>query len=84
MKIPRPSITRLARRAGVKSISDKCFNLISILINRELSRLVDVILLVNDEHQTKTIMTEDVYQALKLMDFNFTQSNDIGTSTRSK
>jgi histone H3/H4 len=82
--ITKPSITRLARRAGVKSVSDDCFNAIRKLINNRLDDLIAASLVVNSEHQTKTLMAEDVYDSFSLIDQNITQSNDLGTTTCSK
>lgn len=82
--ITKPSITRLARRAGVKSVSDDCFNVIRQLITSRLSEIVSASLIVNSEHQTKTLMSDDIYEALSLLGYNFTQSNNLGTSTCSK
>ena len=82
--ITKPSITRLARRAGVKSVSDDCFNPIRLLIADHLDELVRASLVVNSENQTKTLMADDVYDSLALLGRNVTQSRDLGTSTCSK
>ena len=82
--ITKPSITRLARRAGVKSVSEDCFNPIRHLISNRLHELVLAALVVNSEHQTKTLMSEDIYDSFLLMGENVTQSGDLGTSTCSK
>ena len=79
--ITKPSITRLARRAGVKSVSDDCFNPIRLLIANHLDELVRAALVVNSEHQTKTLMSNDVYDSLALLGRNVTQSSDLGAST---
>jgi histone H3/H4 len=80
--ITKPSITRLARQAGVKSISDDCFNSIRQDIYDRLDKVISVALVVNSEHQTKTLMADDVYNALRLLGCNITQSSDLGTSTK--
>lgn len=82
--ITKPSITRLARRAGVKSVSDECFSPIRLLIAGHLDELVRAALVVNSEHQTKTLMSDDVYDSLELIGSNVTHSSDLGTSTCSK
>jgi histone H3/H4 len=82
--ITKPSITRLARRAGVKSVSDDCFNPIRLLIADHLDELLRAALVVNSEHQTKTLMSDDVYDSFTLLGRNVTQSSDLGTSTCSK
>lgn len=82
--ITRPSITRLARRAGVKSISDDCFVSIRKQIEDKLEDIIKVAMVVNSEIQTKTLMVDNIYEALHLMGENVTQSVDLGTTTCSK
>ena len=80
-KISKPSINRLARRSGVKSISEDCYSTIRNLIGMELTNIVKNVILMNSHNQTKTIMVKDIYDALTLMNYNVTQSNDLGTNT---
>jgi histone H3/H4 len=82
--ITKPSITRLARRAGVKSVSDDCFNTIRHIIYNRLEELIYTSLIVNSEHQTKTLMSDNIYDAFYIDGCNITQSNDLGTTTCSK
>lgn len=82
--ITKPSITRLARRAGVKSVSDDCFHAIRQLISNRLDELILAALIINSEHQTKTLMSEDVYDSFSILGENITQSSDLGTTTCSK
>ena len=82
--ITKPSITRLARRAGVKSVSDECFDPIRNIISYRMDYLIKAALVVNSEHQTKTLMAEDIYDAFTLLKHNVTQSTDLGTTTCSK
>lgn len=82
--ITRPSIIRLARRGGVKSLSDDCFETVRTLVGVKLSDVINTALVVNSEHQTKTLMADDIYEALYLLNHNVTQSNELGTSTCSK
>jgi len=80
-KISKPSINRLARRAGVKSISEDCYNTIRNLIGMELTNIIKNVILMNNHNQTKTIMVKDIYDTLHLMDYNITQSNDLNTNS---
>jgi histone H3/H4 len=82
--ITKPSITRLARRAGVKSLSEECYNNIRGIVNAELSDIIVASLVVNSEHNTKTLMPEDIYEALRLRGHNVTQSTELGTATCAK
>jgi len=82
--VTKPSITRLARSAGVKSISEDCFNFIRKLINAKLEETIRLTMIINSEHQTKTLMPDDIYEAISFEGANLTQSNELGTSTCSK
>lgn len=82
--ITKPSITRLARRAGVKSLSDDCYNTIREIASMYLSDIVIAALVVNSEHNTKTLMQDDIYEALRLRGYNVTQSQELGTATCAK
>uniref|UniRef100_A0A6C0EJY0 Histone H2A/H2B/H3 domain-containing protein n=1 Tax=viral metagenome TaxID=1070528 RepID=A0A6C0EJY0_9ZZZZ len=84
MEITRPSITRLARRAGIKSVSEECFPSIKALIVYELENAIRASLIVNSEHQTKTLMTDDIYDGLALNGKRLTMSHDLGTATVAK
>ena len=84
MEMTRPSITRLARRAGVKSISEECFPDIRALVTQRLHIVIQNALIVNSEHQTKTLMTDDIYESLATLEENLTQSHDLCTTTVSK
>jgi histone H3/H4 len=77
MEITKPSITRLSRRAGVKSLSDECHDTIRKMIETKLDEILKTVITVNSEHNTKTIMTTDVYEALHLLNQNITISNDL-------
>ena len=78
--ITKPSITRLARRAGVKSISDDCFDVVRDVIKEKLDNIVSTALVVNAQHQTKTMMPEHIYETLHILGYNISQSTDLGTS----
>ena len=82
--ITKPSITRLARKAGIKSLSDDSYNSIRNLVKSQLSEIIVAALVVNSEHNTKTLMPDDIYDALHLLGYNVTHSNDLGTTTCSK
>lgn len=82
--IAKPSISRLARQAGVKSISDECFSYIRQIIDNRLTELITSALIVNSEHQTKTLMVDDIYDGFSLIGQNITQSNELGTGTCTK
>jgi len=77
MEFTKPSITRLSRRGGVKSMSDECYDTIRKIIEHKLTEVVKAVVVVNSEHNTKTIMPNDVYDALQLLNHKVTQSQDL-------
>lgn len=82
--ITKPPITRLARKAGVKSMSDDCYTPIRELINDNLSEIIKASIVVNSGKKSKTLMVDDVYNALSLLNKNVTDSTELGTGTRVK
>ena len=79
--LTKPSITRLARKAGVKSMSDDCIPMIRNLIGIKLHEILGTALIINEERNTKTLMANDVYGAFELLGLKIARSNDLGTSS---
>ena len=80
--ISKSSITRLARQAGIKSLSEDCFETIRNLIDDKLNDIVKTILVINSEHQIKTIMVSDVYKSLQLLNYNIAESEFLNTKNK--
>lgn len=78
----RPSLIRLARIAGVKSMSDDCYGLLRQIIDNRLQKIVKTAYLINEEHQTKTIMPDDIYSALSIHGYNLTESSDLSVKKK--
>lgn len=75
--ITKPSISRIARKGGVKSIADDTYPIIQDYLNSELKDIIESILIVNEEQNTKTIMATDVSKALKLRGIHIAQSTEL-------
>ena len=54
------------------------------MVGEYLTQVIVAALVVNSEHNTKTLMPEDIYEALRLRGYNVTQSHDLGTATCAK
>lgn len=80
IELSKSSIIKLARRAGVKSLSEESYNTIRSLIGIKLKDVIKSTVIVNDSHQTKTIMGNDVYKALNLLNYNITQSDSLNSN----
>lgn len=81
MEITKPSITRISRKAGIKSMSDECYRHVRAIIRAELDSVIRDILVINSQKGTKTILEGDVYDALHLRNSYLTPSENIGTKT---
>ena len=79
--ISKPSLTKLARQAGVKSLSDDCFETIRHVMNNKIDEVIKTILIVNSEHKTKTIIVNDVYESLQILNHNVTESSELNTKS---
>jgi histone H3/H4 len=73
----KPAITRLARRAGVKSMSDECIVPLRHLVAIKLDEILRTTLIVNSQHATKTIMPDDVYEAFSLCGINVARTEEF-------
>lgn len=82
--ISKPSLVRLARKAGIKSMSDDCYPEIYKIINNNLDKIIATSLIINSENGTKTLMNNDIYQAIKANGHIVAESNDLGTNTCAK
>lgn len=80
-----PSITRLARRAGVKSMSKDCLDIVRLSVDEQVASIVEKTLIVsntkNNRQKGKVLAVEDVYTALSLMGHQVAQSNELGKTT---
>ena len=68
--ISKPSINRIAKLAGIKSMSDDCYDLIKNIMFEKLDDIIKVAIITNSERQTKTLMVEDIYNALNISEDN--------------
>tara|TARA_B100000497_G_scaffold99350_1_gene112330 strand:- start:465 stop:752 length:288 start_codon:yes stop_codon:yes gene_type:complete len=82
--LARPSLMRIARRGGIKSLSEDCYPEMRQIVNNKLEEILRVAMIVNGEKHTKTLMVEDIYETLALLGHHVTRSNDLGTTTCSK
>ena len=82
--ITKPSLTRLTRKAGVKNTSEDCYKEINNFIEEKITNILENVLIVNSERNTKTIMPEDIYTALSLSGYNIASTSEIFNNTSIK
>lgn len=83
-KFTKPSIIRLARKAGVKNLSEDCYPTIRNLIVMKLNELLVDSFVVNEERGTKTLMVEDVLEALRMNGVYVSGSEELSSETCAK
>jgi histone H3/H4 len=80
----KPAILRLARKAGIKNLSDDCYDPIRSLMSTELEEVMKVAIYLNEIRGTKTISVDDVSDSLRLMGKNLAKSEDLSVASCSK
>ena len=78
--ITRPSISRLSRKAGVKSLSDDTYPIIYDFLESETEEIIKFVSVLNDEQSTKTIMSDDLVKALKICGYHVAQSQELNST----
>lgn len=78
--ITRPSLLRLARIAGVKTMSADCASILRTLLAEEAEAVCKTMLVFNSQRNTKTIMLEDLYPALGTQGCRLAKSEAISES----
>jgi histone H3/H4 len=76
--ITKPSIQRLCKKAGVKSMSVECVDLIKHLMEFECEELIDNIISYNETSKAKTVMVEDVYKSISDTGYILSKSDNLG------
>lgn len=70
----KPAITRVARRAGIKNLSEESYQMIENLIFSKLESVLKSAFIVNEQTNTKTLMPGDVVESLRLQGVNVSRS----------
>ena len=79
-RITKPSLQRLARMAGVKTMSADCSEVLRTLLAEEAEKICCAMLVYNSQRKTKTIMIEDLHAALHERGSWVATSNSISDS----
>ncbi len=79
--LTKPSLQRLSRQAGVKTMSGECIDVIRQFVVKDLSRITRGTLIMNEVRNTKTIMLDDVHHALSEGGERVARSDQLGVKT---
>ena len=63
--ITKPALTRLARKAGVKSMSEECTPLLQKILSNRLEELLKTMIICSKNKNNKTLLIDDLYNALE-------------------
>ena len=73
----KPALTRLARRAGIKSMADDCIDPLRHLIAMKCDEIIYAASIVNSERNTVTLMPDDIYESLALTGMNVARTQEF-------
>ncbi len=76
--VTKPSIQRLCKKAGVKSMSVQCVDLIKNIMELECDVLIDNIISYNETSKAKTVMASDVYKSINDIGYILSKSDHLG------
>ena len=79
--ITNPSLYRIARQSGVKTMSSDCPDVLRKLLTMRADEICRAVIILNTQSGTKTIMPNDVYSAMSRLGVNLTQSDTMGETT---
>lgn len=80
MKLNKPSVMRLARRAGVKTMADNCVDTVNDILIEHLDDILRSSLVVHSLNNNNTLSAEDVVNGLTFMGHNVTYSDKMTTT----
>ena len=79
--LTKPSLQRLARQAGVKTMANECVGVIRKFVVADLNKICRDVLILNQQRKTKTVMLEDVMNALVEQGDRVAKSDQLGSKT---
>jgi histone H3/H4 len=74
--INKPSLVRLSKIAGVKSLSQDSYDILNKVALDKLEDIVDACIIVNSQNKKKIISKKDLYSALHILGYNLTSNTD--------
>jgi histone H3/H4 len=73
----KSSILKLARKAGIKSLSEDTYNTIRNLIGLKIDKTISDVLILNSERKTKTILMDDLIDSYALKNKFISKSTEL-------
>ncbi len=79
MRFSKPSILRLARKAGVKCVAENCYELIDSMIYMRLQEIIEDALTVKNTRGGKVLTQDDVRESLSLQGIHIPPAHNLST-----
>ena len=73
--ISKSSIKRIARKSGVKNISDDCYITIYDNIDKMINDIIKSAIIINNGQNTKTLMLDDIYNSFEMNGYKIAKSD---------
>ena len=77
MVFSKPSILRIARKAGIKCISDECYDLIDKMIYARVQEIIEDSLSIKNQRGGKVLTQNDIQESLSLRSINVPVSQHL-------
>lgn len=77
--ISKPSLTRLARKAGIKSLSDDCFPVLNTIIQNRLKDILRISHVLMEQRNGRVILERDCYDSVSILGEEMGRSDHLGT-----
>jgi len=74
--INKPSLVRLSKIAGVKSLSHDSYDILNKVALDKIEDIVHTCIIVNSQNKNKIISKKDLYSALHILGYNLTSNTD--------
>lgn len=72
--ITKGSLKELSKQAGIKLLSEDCYDVIRNLLEEKMKEIIDNSLILMEESKLKTVNISNIYNSLELMNESVTES----------
>lgn len=70
MHISSTSLLRLSHRAGIKTMTEDCYEVINEIVRHKMNQIIDISSKISDDRRKKMIMPDDVHFSLNMLGIN--------------
>ncbi len=70
MHISSTSLLRLSHKAGIKTMTEDCYEVINEIVKYKVNQIIDISSKISDDRKKKMIMPDDLHFALNILGIN--------------